>query len=1156
MSRTGMKAAFFGLWLAAALAVPTLAADRETVEMGEATLSVAPDWTLTEQRRDVETVYEGPNGESLRVFWWFPDEPLFGYDGEISHETRLFPAGPALVVRSKTGDLSAVKVAFERESADRERLLFLIESNTVLPEALEATLEPFLQELRFPGDPEPDLRAAAPLASGLVAGDIWHHDAAGNLSLRLPDGWRVFGADQPDIRRVSILSPSGDALLVVVVSDKTDAMDAYEARFYRDQVIPRQIDGESHDPVAGIAGHAVSISARIYGVADISLPYTRGQAWVFRGVAGNTSVMLAFVHANDAPQDQRSMLRMMANSVVIGLPPAADDGAAAPWNAAPAEVASPVTPPDPLAPDSAAALSFDGVLAALGPTYGGDCGRVDPATMPLTTVLSALSLSPEAAALCAGQGAAILAVPLPQDPRMGQGGMLGMVYLRGFLAQGKKPLVLVDTAHSALITVTSADAGISVAVSDLADLGASSAGPPSTAGAPPAPLTLFAGAPSADWLPHAVRGGKFDDWARFGTGGLSVDVPSQRDFGTTGLKSAKPVITLPAPQDVKSVRLHFDFDTATTTNAVFGLVPAGQLGKLDWDVHEIWVAIEQRQQEPLKLVLSVQRKVQARFTIADRRDLVGLTLELRPDGMIYLTNAENKVLVEGRMSSHPLATDLHLQVSATSPGHALPARLDLRAVTLDTADFVANDPAVLLADTGQTITLFDGRSFGPHFEVHAPGGLDLTGKLTLADGLSVASPEADGLSALGIYSPEPVVWLDRFQSDASVRLRFELDAAKTSGFRLALASPYSKAHGDPGFPRFVLDWQRLPDGTTKASRFIDREVDRLDATPAAMPDVVELVLTTDGVRVLAQGFPDDIQPWDALREGQGFRLYALTKADNRADPVALHLDRIILTRTPATDTALPPQPMPGVEPLPVRRHFPDPNAPWEPFGLAGVNFDESARFDGSGGVVVDVAAKYEGGRAGILSPTPVATLDERIDKTPYRLVLSFDPLRTDGAEVFLSNQKSADMAKGSEVALSLVRQSEGRAFGSYVLTLTKDYYAYWIRTISADDMARWDGTMMLDLSPGVLTMTLPGVISHRGSGFVGIGKGAAFHMVVQSLSDLKYGPARMALRQVTGEWLMPAMMTARDRMLLTEGSDFDAEAFLDLLSDRLSEDLQ
>ncbi|MFN3845572.1 MAG: hypothetical protein ACK4RZ_07085 [Paracoccaceae bacterium] len=398
-----------------------------------------------------------------------------------------------------------------------------------------------MQRLRFKGDPEPVTQAPAPQqlvpqqtarqAPPLSNAGTWHHDVTGNFSVRLPEGWRAYGADQPGLRRLSVVAADGTAVFVVAVSGNATVMDAYESQFYKDQVIPRQIDGESFDAIGGFEGQAVSVSARIYGVGDVSLPYKRGRAWVFRGATAQPVVFLAYVHADDATDDQRQMLSAIAESFLIGPPPedkttAVPDAVVAPavTDVGPA-ASSPINAPAVAVASTnevavPSAVTFETVLAVLSPLHGGDCAPVDPSGLPVTAVLTALSLRPEATATCAEQGTTILALRLPQDPRMGQAGLLGMAYLRSFLAQGKKPLVLVDLAHGALVMVTAADdAGIAVEVSDLADLAPannqSDALPVADAGLP-ARTQLFSGALTAHWLPHAVRGGNFDDWARFG----------------------------------------------------------------------------------------------------------------------------------------------------------------------------------------------------------------------------------------------------------------------------------------------------------------------------------------------------------------------------------------------------------------------------------------------------------------------------------------------------------------------------------------------------------------------------------------------------------------------------------------------------------------
>lgn len=678
---------------------------------------------------------------------------------------------------------------------------------------------------------------------------------------------------------------------------------------------------------------------------------------------------------------------------------------------------------------------------------------------------------------------------------------------------------------------------------------ASAAEPPSAVLATPRPraLALFDGEMTGAWQAHAVRGGDFDAFAHIEGGALRVEIVSPKGATTTGLKSTAPVLTLPPADGDQGLRLGFDFDTQTASNAVFALVPADRLGQWDWSAHEIWLGIEQMANGAPHLVLAVQRQAQGRLKLEDPAILAGLSLELRPDGVILVGNGEGRVLIEGRMAKVPLARDLHLQIAASSPDARAPARLDLRTVTLETVPSPANDPGTLLQNQPETARLFDGRALSPHFERHGlPRGGIAPGKVTVRDGLMVASEEADGSSLLGIYAPEPVVWLDRFGPGASVRLRFEFDAAKTSGFRLGLATPHSLSDGGPGLSRFVLDWVRAPDGSIRASRWIDREAQRLDAIPNAMPAVVELELTPQGVRVIADGFPTDLAPWSDVRNGQGLRLYALALADDRAHPVSMVLKRITMTRMPGRYLA-PVGPEPGVPPLPMTRLFPDPAAPWEPFGLTGVNFAKYGRLDPSSGVSVAVQPGHDRARAGILSPTPVANLDERILRTPYRLCLRFDPAATDGAQVMLSPSKVADMQKASQVAVSLIRIAEGRDVGSYVLTLTRDYYGYWSRRIPGDVMARWDGMLTIDLSPGSVVADLPGVATMRGTGFSGIAKGAELYMAVQSRSDTGNGGARMALRQVDGQWVTPDGMKALDRHYLVDPDQFSPEDFLNEL---------
>lgn len=256
-------------------------------------------------------------------------------------------------------------------------------------------------------------------------------------------------------------------------------------------------------------------------------------------------------------------------------------------------------------------------------------------------------------------------------------------------------------------------------------------------------------------------------------------------------------------------------------------------------------------------------------------------------------------------------------------------------------------------------------------------------------------------------------------------------------------------------------------------------------------------------------------------DSQGLRLLVTAKGDEAGQAATLALRKISLIRTPCTPPP-PPEPQAGVKPLPMARLFPASPEVWEPYDLSGMEFAETAHFDAQGALIVERPAKYERPRAGILSAKPVARLDERLASTPYRLALTFDPGQTDGFEVLLSNHKEADMwGDRSVLHLSLLRNQQGMRPDDWVLTRTQRYWYTWTRRLTAQEMAAWDGKLWLDLAPMTATLTLPGVVSHRGATFNGQAKGAAPYMTVHLASAIRYGPTRMALTGIAGGWAHP-----------------------------------
>jgi hypothetical protein len=148
------------------------------------------------------------------------------------------------------------------------------------------------------------------------------------------------------------------------------------------------------------------------------------------------------------------------------------------------------------------------------------------------------------------------------------------------------------------------------------------------------------------------------------------------------------------------------------------------------------------------------------------------------------------------------------------------------------------------------------------------------------------------------------------------------------------------------------------------------------------------------------------------------------------------------------------------------------------------------------------------------------------------------------------------MEDGSEVILQLVRQSEGRMAGDWLLHVWGGYYKTWTRRIPGKVMQDWDGRFEVALTRGTVQVTLPGITRLVAPDFIGIRPGVSLFTTVHSRSPLRYGPAKMALRAITGGWITPAGMTERARLVLLGPEGFDPEAWVGLLRDELEEQVR
>lgn len=654
------------------------------------------------------------------------------------------------------------------------------------------------------------------------------------------------------------------------------------------------------------------------------------------------------------------------------------------------------------------------------------------------------------------------------------------------------------------------------------------------------PQVLFEGRMSEAWRPVSVAGGDFDRFAVVADGLLRVDVPAGNAWGKTGIWSATPPLRLSADQ---TEVLRFQFDPSGTDSFVLAL--GNRDDPEEWSAHVLRFSWSRSADGTTGTASLLVRQAQVSQTSTSPVAADSLELRINPDGTAAVVLPDGQRL-EARLPEDVLDEGLYLYAMAMAPDAHLPARMALRAITLDRQP--APEPALLpYPDLRDESTLFDG-TLGAIWVPHAAGGgVFGTAARLRPEGLVVEVPEGSGWGNVGILSPGAVVWLDAFDQGGSLDLVFTLDPARTDGFALALAQPgYGGVGGNgPGAPNVLYSWVRAPDGASGLAEVHvyphpDGDFHRAEVGPRA-PSQVRMTLRAGEVTVSAEGMPAVVLPFPAATSGAGFRLYAYSVVPEANAPTRMLLKSIRLVRTPGSGPALPgAAAAPGVKPLPVVSLFDgQPGPAWLPIGIAGGDFSAFATFDGQA-LSVSVPEGHSWGKTGLLSAEPLLRTDERLLRTPTRIEVRLDPARPQNMVVALSDSADPEMWLTHRAWYTFTRLPDR---GVWVMGIHVSPYLEWSREISADWMAgHWDGRLWIDIGPDWTALEVPG-----GPRLRAIAPFSAYQAVYASViahAPREGAAAAMKLRGLSLGLLTPTGMTAVERWTLLDPSAFDGEGFL------------
>lgn len=1139
------------MWLTAA---STQAATWQSFRLAEAVVEAPADWTATYSQKDREIRLASPDQNyQLLAFWWFPDEPLLGYDDIVSHERIVVAGHPALLIHSEYPELGVLNLAFEEPRDDDRVLVVKLEFADRDHGKASVVMKDIMSRIRFGdggdgGGQQGQADQQAPAAPGGQDGSFERYsDDEGGFSISHSADWSRNTATRKGTRMVVVEAPLGAGLVLVASFSAEDTfalsgrLDEYERLYYEEYVITESIEADEEIRLGGLEGRAVDVVADVYAVEGTRLAFRKGWSRFFRAEQGQRAYVIAIIHGLDADQALKTSLFAVAESFVA-------------------------QPGDGDTVSSFPLPSKGGVpTRRLSARFGDDCRDFDLAHFDHPTrdrFGQGAGARLKWIMLCSAYTYPVYGAEFEDDPSGPTDGYFHTLYLDLLAALGDRSYAVVALNEALAIRVGRGighDLDVDLDSLDQAEIAQLAGSPDNAAGAdfsedpsrpPEAPneatMTaeiLFDGQMSEFWLPLSTAGGDFSRFARIENGALTVAVPAGNSWGKTGIWSRDTVAMAPSAEDIATVRFGFDANATTSYVLAFGSADNAE----EWEAHEVRFAWSGDQDGKSGTASLVVRRQEVWSLQTGPEPPADVALSIRGDGVVRIELPDGRAM-EAVLPGPVPSEGYRLYVLAHAPAHGLAARMTLRTITIERTVAAKPGPKAF-PDSREQVVLFDGE-LGRDWLRYTWAGGDFSRHATLtSEGLAVDVPAGNAWGNVGIFSPVPLVWLDEFHGDATVEIIFEIDPETTDGFGLTLARPgYGGAYDNgPGSPSTTYYWYG-PKGVDagRADFHInphrDGDFDSIELPPAP-PAEVRFTLRPGEVSIDATGMEPITQAWDEALEGNGFHIYAHSAVATPDEPARFALKSIRMKRKAATRPAES-GPAAGVEPLPVDVVFDGAmNPAWEPAAVAGGNFDAFASF--SGGVLeIDVPERSWWGKTGLLSAEPLVLLDQRVHVTPTRIEITLARGQRHNLAAALSGTKSPDMWPDHKAWYTLSYLPEREV---WVMGMRHSPYHDWSREIDAEWMAtKWDGRLHIDIGLGRTVLSIPGGPAVGGP--ASVVEGTRLYATVIANPPKENAAAHLALRQVRVGLKTPDGMTAVDRLILAGDEQFDVDAFADALS--------
>jgi hypothetical protein len=552
-------------------------------------------------------------------------------------------------------------------------------------------------------------------------------------------------------------------------------------------------------------------------------------------------------------------------------------------------------------------------------------------------------------------------------------------------------------------------------------------------------------ATSTAWIPIQAAGGNFSQFAKVAGGELVVDVPAGNSWGKTGVRSEKPIFTISDDMAQEPYTLLVDFDPAATSGYVIALSTTAYDDI--WQYSNAWTSFVRH---PTAGGTSAAL-VNTQNASDDSRSLTNVPLVAPETEAVTVRPGHAQVCtssgwaMEGKFGWLTTGTPVYAYVFSHAYDAAMPVKMAIKRIRVIRGGGCGPAGGVGTYTAAHTKEVFTDsfaggvtQNFTP---IQAAGGNYGSFAKTTTNELSVDVPGGNAWGKTGIRSSFFLFDVREDFNTTPLSITFAFDSSRTDGYVIALSPT---AYDDIWqYSNAWTSFVRHPTagGATASLSNTQNATDTaitLPNIPSEAPATTTMTVWPGHVQVCTStgwGMEGDYA-W--LTPGTKVYAYVFSHAYESGMPVKMDLKSVAAGRTAGCGAKGSISAYPAPTP---RQLFTDDFSGgyaknWTGIQAAGGNFTSFATTT-TGEVYVNVPAGNSWGKTGIRSTYDMFNVRSDFDSSPLVLNFTFDPARTTGYRVVLSETAYDDIWQYSNVWTGYIYNPDTGA-GSFDLVNTQN----------------------------------------------------------------------------------------------------------------------